>query len=165
MPFAFAAVVIGAGLAAYQASERASAEKKQYAYQAKIASNNAKIAFWQRSSALQQGEIDAQNALTQKASLIGRQRAALSANGIDITQGSAQDILATTEFYSNADVASIQSNAVRQAWGYSVDEGNSRAQSNFQAYAASQISPGKQAAIAGAGSLLSSASSYGASRQ
>ena len=111
---AFALVAVMQGV---QSATQADAAQKAAAYNAQVASNNATIDAQNRSSALQQGELEAQAAMRKQASVIGDQRAQMSANGIDITQGSAQDMLASTKFLGGIDVNTIQSNAARQAWG------------------------------------------------
>ncbi len=167
MSFALVAVafaVVGAGVSAYGASEQADASKKAANYQAQVADNNAKIAAQQRSSALQQGDIAAQQAQLQQAQTLSAQRAALSANGVDLTEGSAQDLLTTTKFLGAADVNTIQSNAAREAWGYSVQGSNLQAQSGLDKWKADNINPTGIGAMAGASSLLTSASSYASAK-
>ncbi len=149
-----------AGMSAYSASEQADASKKAANYQAQVAANNAKIAQYQRSSAIQQGEVDAQTAMRQQAQTLSAQRAALASNGVDLTEGSSQDLLATTKFLGAADVNTIQSNAARQAWGYDVQGMNASASGQLDKWKADNINPAGIGAMAGASSLLSSASSY-----
>jgi len=155
-----AVAVIGAGISAYSASEQADAQKKQLNYQAKVDANNAKIADWQRSDALQRGESDAQANMRQQAQLIGAQRATLAANGTDLNQGSSLDLLASTKFTGAADVNQIQNNAAREAWGFTVDAANTRASQNLTQWQANSINPTKVGVMTGVGSLLTSASSY-----
>jgi len=152
--------VAAAGLSAYSAYEQAKAQKQAGNYNAQVASNNATIALQQRSSALQQGDVAAQQAQLHQAQVLGAQRASLAANGIDLTQGSAQDLLTTTNLLGAADVNTIQSNAARTAWGYSVQNMNDNATSTLSKWQADSISPAKTGAMAGATSLLGSASSY-----
>lgn len=150
----------GAGMSAYSASEQADASKKAANYQAQVNANNAKIAEYQRSSAIQQGEVDAQNSMRQQAQTLSAQRAALASNGVDLTEGSSQDLLATTKFLGAADVNTIQSNAARQAWGYDVQGMNASAAGQLDKWKADNINPAGIGAMAGTQSLLSSASSY-----
>lgn len=161
---AAAAAVIGAGLTAYGASEQADAQKKASNYQAEVAANNAKIAGYQRSAELQQGEDLAQQSMTQRAQMLSKQRAALAANGVDLSSGSAIDLMASTEFLGAQDVNQIQSNAARKAWGYDVDGSNYKAQSNLDKWKADSTNPTAVGAMAGTSSLLSSASMFAASK-
>jgi hypothetical protein len=158
---AVAAAVIGAGISAYSASAQADAQKKQADYQSKVAANNAKIAAWQRSESLQRGEAEAQAAMREQAALVGRQRAALAANGVDVTEGSALDLIASTRFLGQMDVNTIQANAAREAWGADVQGMNYTADSNLNRWKADSINPTMTGVLTGASSLLSSASSYG----
>jgi hypothetical protein len=153
-----------AGLTAYSASQQADAQKKATAYQAQVAANNAKIAGYQRSAALQQGEQEAQQSMLQRAQMLGKQRAALAANGVDLNSGSAIDLLASTEFLGEQDVNQIQNNAVRKAWGYEVEGSNYQAQSNLDQWKADTTNPTAIGAMAGTTSLLSSASMFAMSR-
>lgn len=153
---AVVAVVGSATMQGVQAAQQADAAKKAAAYNAQIASNNATIDAQNRSSSLQQGEVDAQNAMRKQASMTGDQRAQMSANGIDITQGSAQDMLASTKFLGGIDVNTIQSNAARQAWGYSVQGMNDQNSATMEAWKANSINPAAIGAMTAGGSLLSS---------
>lgn len=154
------AAVVSAGLAGYSAAAQADAQKKQANYQAQVAANNAQVSAWQRSDALQRGEIDAYNAMRQQAALLSQQRASLAANGVDITEGSALDVLSTTKFLGQADVNTLQSNAAREAWGYEVQGANQMAESNLSKWKADNINPALAGGLAAGSSLLSSASSY-----
>lgn len=154
------AVVASAGISAYSASQQADAQKKAANYNAQVATNNAIVANQQRSSALQQGDIEAQQAQLHQAQVLGAQRASLSANGVDLTQGSAQDLLTTTKFLGAQDVNTIQSNAARTAWGYQVQGANDAASSTLSKWQADNINPAAIGLMTGAGSLLTSAGSY-----
>lgn len=163
MSFAFTAAaiaVVGAGLSAYSASEQADSQQKAARFQAQIDANNAQIALQNRSIELQQGEQDVQRAMMERNQLIGRQRVALAANGVDMNEGSAQDLLATTEFLSEWDQANIKNNAARKAWGFQVEQDNHLAEAGFNQWKAKQANPAKAGAITGFSSLLSSATPY-----
>ena len=157
------AIVGSATMQGVQAAQQADASKKAAAYNAQVASNNATIDAQNRSSSLQQGEMDAQNAMRKQASMIGDQRAQMSANGIDITQGSAQDMLASTKFLGGIDVNTIQSNAARQAWGYSVQGMNDQNASTMETWKANSINPAGIGAMTAGGSLLGSIGSAASS--
>lgn len=154
----------GAGVSAYSASEQADAAKKAADYQAQVEANNAKIAAYQRSAELQQGEQDAQQAMLEQSQMLSKQRAALASNGVDLSSGSATDILASTRFLGQQDVNAIQNNAARKAWGYTVDAANYETQSSLDKWKADTTNPTKVGVMTGTSSLLSSASSYAAAR-
>ena len=163
-----ATAVISATMSGIQAKNQAEAERSAAEYNAQVANNNATIANQQRSSILQQGDVEAQNEMRKQAQMIGEQRAQMSANGIDITQGSAQDILASTKFLGGIDVNTIQSNAARQAWGYEVQSMNDKSTAVMETWKANSINPSQIGAMAAGSSLLSSigsaASSYAGSK-
>lgn len=163
-----ATAVISATMSGIQAKNQAEAERSAAEYNAQVANNNATIANQQRSSTLQQGDVEAQNEMRKQAQMIGEQRAQMSANGIDITQGSAQDILASTKFLGGIDVNTIQSNAARQAWGYEVQGMNDKSTAVMETWKANSINPSQIGAMAAGSSLLSSigsaASSYAGSK-
>jgi len=159
---AIAAAAVAAAGTGLSVSQQADAQKKQAEYQAQVAANNAQIEKWQRSSALQKGEQEASRALQEQSQLLTSQRAALAANGVDVTQGSALDVLATTRFLGAQEQAAIQSNAAREAWGYDVSGQNQRNESAFSNGRARSINQAAQGGWAGGQSLLSSAASYGA---
>ena len=157
------AIVASATMQGIQAAQQADAAKKAATFNAQVASNNATIDAQNRSSSLQQGEVEAQNAMRKQASVIGDQRAQMSANGVDITQGSAQDMLASTKFLGGIDVNTIQSNAARQAWGYSVQGMNDQNSATMETWKANSINPAAIGAMTAGGSLLSSVGSAASS--
>jgi hypothetical protein len=157
------AVVGSATMSGISAATQADAAQKAATFNAQVASNNANIDAQNRSSSLQQGELEAQNAMRKQASMTGDQRAQMSANGIDITQGSAQDMLASTKFLGGIDVNTIQSNAARQAWGYSVQGMNDQNASTMETWKSNSINPAAIGAMTAGGSLLSSVGSAASS--
>lgn len=78
--------------------------------------------------------------------LRGRQRAALAASGLDLTEGSPLEILIGTELMSEIDARAIRANTAREAFAAEMDAFNFRTE-------ASAANP----FLAGAGSLLTSA--------
>ena len=165
MPAVIAGVLVATTIASavmqgIQAENAAQAERNAAEYNAQIANNNAIIASQQRSTTLQQGDVEAQKSMRDQAQMIGAQRAQMAANGIDLTQGSAQDILASTKFLGGIDVNTIQSNAARQAWGYEVQGMNDKNAATMETWKANSINPGQIGAMAAGQSILSSVSSY-----
>jgi type II secretory pathway pseudopilin PulG len=115
----------------------------------KIADNtNAQLATDQASVAIDNGQIKAESADLRTGQIYGAQRAALGANGVDLSQGSATDVLASTKMLGAKDAATIMDNALTEAWGY-------KAQADEYKSEANQISPWTSAI----GSLLGSAGS------
>lgn len=131
----------GAVSGAMGAYSNARSQKAQLEYQAQVAANNARLAEMQAAQVLEVGAA-AENAQQLKtAQMFADQRAALAANGVDLGSGSANEILATTKFMGERDVATIRDNALRQAWGYKVNAANSMADANAASASARSINP------------------------
>ncbi len=86
--------------------------------QALVAENNATLADYDAASAIQEGAKSVQRSQLATADLKSRQRVALAANGVDITTGSANDVLTSTDVVGQIDANTIEDNALRSAWGY-----------------------------------------------
>jgi hypothetical protein len=100
---------------AYNAS---SAQRSSLDYQASVASNNAQLATDKASVAVDNGQVAVQNQDLKTAQTFGMQRANLAANGVDLGQGSANNILTSTQLMGQRDADQLQTNALREAWGY-----------------------------------------------
>lgn len=148
-----AASTVTSAVGAYGQS---SAQKNSLEYDAKVAANNAILANQQATLAIQNGQTQEGNQRLKTGQALGAQRAALAANGIDLGEGSATDILATTQFMGERDALTIKDNALREAWGYRTQAQNYTDASNAKKATADSISPG----FAAATSLLGSATNY-----
>lgn len=84
----------------------------------------------------------------------GSQRAAMAKNGIDLGEGNAAEVIASTDIMKDEDVNTITANAVRAAWGQRIVATNQRSDANAKRAGADSISP----LMAGATSLIGSAS-------
>ncbi|QII84173.1 hypothetical protein G3T20_05325 [Bordetella hinzii] len=89
-----------------------------YAYQAQVSRNNAMVAEWQARSAIAAGGQQEQTLRLKTAALEGSQRARLAANGVDVSQGSAFNILADTKYMGERDAATVRLNAAQKAWAF-----------------------------------------------
>ena len=87
------------------------------------------------------------------AQMKGTQRARLSANGIDISEGSAASIQADTDWMGEMDALTIRDNANREAWGY---KNQSQQYSSYSA-ASKAVSKSINPYMAAGTSLLSNA--------
>lgn len=139
---------------------QANAAKQANLYQAQVYQNNAQLAGYQRSAAIQQGDFQAQQAGLQAAQVSGQQKAALAANGLDLTSGSALDQLATSRFLAAQDINTLQSNAARAAWGYQVQGQSERINADLSRWQAGTTQPALIGGMALAGSLLTKAGAY-----
>lgn len=98
------------------------------------------------------GGLNSDMARRQGKAIAGSQRAAVAANGLDITSGTPSDILADTAKLTELDARTIENNAMRQAWGLDAEA----AQMDYQAAVAK-----KNAKLGLFGSILGMASSAG----
>jgi hypothetical protein len=133
--------LLGTMVQARGAAQAAEGQRAAYQY-------NAQVGEMQAQDALSRGEQAVVRHNLQVKQLKGRQIANLAANGVDVTSGSALDILAGTDIMADIDAQVIRQNAEREAWGY-------RAGSTLDRYSASQQSP----LLASGGTLLNGVSS------
>ena len=98
-------------------AQAASANAAQARYQAQVAQQNRELMSRQAADALQRGQVaeESRRRLTQQQ--IGRQQAALAAQGTDL-EGSPADILGDTAAAGELDARTIRANAAREAHGY-----------------------------------------------
>lgn len=89
----------------------------------------------------------------------GAQRAALAANGVDLSEGSAAEVLTSTDLAKENDINTITANAVRAAWGQRMQATNFENEALTKRAGADSISP----LMATTTSLLGSASQIASS--
>jgi opacity protein-like surface antigen len=119
----------------YGQYQQGKAQQAQYDYQAQVDRNNAQIAEWQAQDALRRGEIEEKQHRIKVGQLAGRQRSVLAASGVDVSSGSALDILGDTAELGELDALTIRSNAAREAYNYRVQASNSQASSALSSLA------------------------------
>lgn len=115
-----ASSVIGTGMSAMGAIQQGNAQAQAANYQAQVAANNKIIADQNARYAIQAGQVQEANKRTQTAALIGTQRAAGAANGLDVNSGSNVDLQASAATLGEADALTIRDAAARQARGYQI---------------------------------------------
>ena len=134
-----AAGALAGAVGAYQTSRTAKA----------TAQANADAAEQNAQDALARGDKDAAAVMRQSRAAVGAQRAAYSARGLDISEGTPADVIDQTDFFGQSDAATARTNARREARAY-------RAQgAGFQAEAGS-LNPwlnSSGALLSGAGSV------------
>lgn len=120
------------------ASSQASANalKAKGAYDFSTAQTNAEIANYQAEDALKRGDKAAANHASAVKSLVGKQRASLAAQGIDVGSGSARDIQTDTHYLGALDALTIKNNAAKEAFGYKMNAQNYASQGAFSLAAA-----------------------------
>jgi hypothetical protein len=113
-----------------------------------VAENNAHTAGVQAEDAIRRGDLEAQNQMRQSRQMVGAQRAAYSARGLDISTGTPSDVIEQTDFFGQSDAATARTNARKEAWAYRTQ------QAGFQGEASAQ-----NPMMAATASLLGSAGS------
>lgn len=136
----------------------AQTQKYQLKTQAIMADTNAHIAELGAQSALAQGEHEINNQTLQAGHLKSTQRTAMAANGIDLGEGNAAEIQASTEIMKEADKNTLQANAIKNAWGYRMQGTNFTNEALTARNMSSAISPlasGFTSLLGGAGGVAS----------
>ena len=100
---------------------------QQQTFQARVADQNARLANNQAMDALQRGKLTEQASYRQTSQLMGAQRAALAANGVEVDFGSAADLQADTRMIGREEAGTIRENTMREVQGYEIDAANSKA--------------------------------------
>lgn len=100
--------------------KQAKGVERMGAYEAQVLETNAQYSEQQAKDVLEIGKEQESRHMAQVRQLIGSQRAAIGASGIDISSGSAKDIQEEAAFLGELDRLTIQNNAAREAWGYRV---------------------------------------------
>lgn len=143
------AQMISLGLSAAGAATSVIGAYQQAKVAGDVAARNAKIADLQAEDALRRGENEAAELRRRVAATKSAQRVSLAAKGLDLTYGTAADLQDQTDFFGESDVATVRTNARKEAW-------SRRSQSaNFQTEALSQrpwLSAGSTL-LAGAGQV------------
>lgn len=133
--------------------------KRQLAFEADMSRINGRMAELGARTALENGQKQVAGLTMQAGQLKSRQRASMAANGIDLGEGSAAEIQASTELMKELDKQTIEANAVRSAWGYRTEAANLQSSALMKEGSAAGISP----ALAGASSLMTGASQVASS--
>ena len=114
-----------------QGSAAARAAESQGDFSRRQADENARLQELQADEIEKQGQQEASLFRRKARGLIGKQRAALAAQGIDVGTGTAADIQAETAEIAEQDASQIRINAIRQAFGVRTAAINTRSQGEF----------------------------------
>lgn len=131
----------GALNSAYGAFASARTQRRNLAFQAEMARINAGLSEKAAEGELLKGQQQEQSARLRTAGLKSTQRAAMAANGIDLSSGTAQNILNTTDYMGDVDANTIAANAIKSAWGYRTQGTNYSNEAAMAAANSSGISP------------------------
>jgi hypothetical protein len=136
---------IGAVGSAFGAYYSAKSSKNNLRFQAQMAEINARMAELGAKDQLLRGEREVQASRLKTAQIKSAQRAGMAANGIDLGEGTAGQVLAGTEVMGEIDANTIAANAVKSAWGYRMQATNCRGEAAVGRATASGINPGASA--------------------
>ena len=107
--------------------QQANAQAEAAEYNAKVQENNAKIAEFKARDAVVRGDQETKKQRQYTAQVAAKQRAAMAANGVDVTYGSALDAAVDTAMLGEIDALTVQSNSYREAYDHKVGATNERA--------------------------------------
>ena len=109
-----------AGLSLFSSMEQAKSMQAQGEFADRMSKINARRAVLMGKDAILRGERESQKYAGQVKQTLGSQRAALAAQGIDISSGSAAEITQESRLFATENVAKIRNNAFREAMGYEI---------------------------------------------
>ena len=115
--------------------QQGKAQQAQYNYQAEVARNNAKIAQANADQQRQEGIEESRLQRLRTLQAIGSQQAAMAANGIDISSGTALDIVEDTSAMGELDALTTRYNSETQALAYEQQANNFTNQANLDVFA------------------------------
>lgn len=122
------ALTIGSTLlGAYGQVQSAKAAAAADRYNAQVQDMNAKLADRKARDAIARGQSEEQRKRTEVSRIMGAQKAAMAANGVDLNFGSPLDTLVDTATMGELDALTIRSNSYREAYDYQVEGVNQRA--------------------------------------
>lgn len=79
---------------------------------------NKRLALQAAADAVIRGSQEAARTRMAATQMMGRQKVAFGASGVDATVGTAAQVQAGTRMMSELDALTLENNAVREAWGY-----------------------------------------------
>ena len=120
-------------------------QKIQLEGQARLDEINARIAELGAQQELLRGEKEVGQISMQAGRLKSAQRVALAANGVDLGEGNAAELQASTDLMKEIDMNTVQANAIRSAWGYRTQGVNAVNSAIARRATGAGISPGGQA--------------------
>jgi hypothetical protein len=151
----FMAQAAGAATSAAGAYSSAVGQKNALMSSAAAARLNAQQLEENSLRSMRRGEADMTAISLRGAGVRSQQRAGYAAGNIDLTQGSAQAAIASTDVMTEIDRNQAYSNAISEAFGYRTEAVEQMGKANVDRATAKSISPGMAAAT----SLLGSAAS------
>lgn len=144
-----AAATAAATYVAYDSNKKTGEANEQ------IAENNARLAADDAKNAQAMGDRESEQQTWRNRALMGAQRAAIAARGIDSQIGTPAEILGETALFGEVDQQNIRLNTARNAWGFNAQVRNINNQSRVDKYQSRQRGTGT--ILSGVSSLASSA--------
>ncbi|MGY4333194.1 hypothetical protein ACVWWG_007611 [Bradyrhizobium sp. LB7.2] len=120
--------ILGAAGAVQQGQAAAASGR----YNAQVSDMNATLADRRAKDALDRGAIAEQRKRQEVAGFVGKQTAAMAANGVDLSFGSPLDTLTDTAIMGELDALTIRTNANRESYDYRVQGVSQRSQAVMQ---------------------------------
>lgn len=151
--------LIAAGVAAAGTVVTGVMAYQQHQYQKKVAHRNEDLATEAAKDALARGKIEEQRQYRRTSQMLGAQRAAMAANGIDVDFGSAAAVTRDTMTFGQEDAATIRENTIRETKGYEINAMNFGAEAQSQGMQATGALV--SSAFSAGSTLLGGASQYG----
>lgn len=108
--------LLGTGMSVYGQMQQGQAAKAQASYQAQVAQRNKQVLEYQAQDRAAQGQQQEEQHRLKVRQLMGTQRAALSASGVTLDDGSAVDLLTDTATIGEMDAQTIKSNTAKDIW-------------------------------------------------
>lgn len=140
--------------------QQAQATSSANRYNAQVQEMSAKIADRRAKDAIERGQLEEQRKRQEVSRIQGIQKAAMAANGVDLTFGSPLDTIVDTAAAGEIDALTIRSNSYREAYDYKVDAANKRNGAQLSRMSADAASTGGY--MSAAGTILGGASkAYG----
>jgi hypothetical protein len=133
--------IIGAIGSAQLARTQAKANQSALNFQADMSKINARMAERSAQSVLFQGQQQVGNLTLRSGKIKSAQRVAMAANGIDLGEGNAVEVQATTDLMTEIDKNTIEANAIRSAWGYRTQGVNASNTALMASASADSINP------------------------
>lgn len=129
------ATAVSTTMGVVSSNQQAKAAKAQSEYQAKVAKRNAEVAQANADMKRQEGIEEARQTRMKNLQRIGAQQTAMAANGIDVSSGTALDVVADTAAQGELDALTNRYNAETQALAYERQANNFTNQSNLDLFA------------------------------
>lgn len=144
---AMVALSVGNTISRYASQRKsATAATRQADFEATFLEQNATLADQQAEDALVRGQNAQYKQAAQTRGLIGSQRAAAAASGVDVGSGSALELQLDSAGMGEIDRTEIKNNAMLEAWGYQAQAVDYRNRAKLTRYAGKNTAAGLKAA-------------------